>query len=302
MELRQLRYFVETADCLNFSEAARNLFVSQSSLSEQVKKLEEEIGRPLFVRSSRGVSLTDAGIILLEHARATLRHADACAEVVRENKSELSGDLYVGVTYSFSGILAASLSAFIKMCPNVRLHVLYAPNEQLSELLQQRKIDLALAYQNNRHDNVQSEVLFVDNLCAIMRRDHPLAERKGLKLVDLKGYPLILPTDTLQSRRVLDKELLRSRIQLPYRYEVSDANFLLEMVEQGRYVTVLSGGMVHRHNTLKALPLSFSDNEVYGCIHWLRDDYLKRSARLLIDTLKDNDQVQLIRHMHPLYR
>lgn len=81
MELRQLRYFVETADCLNFSEAARKLFVSQSSLSEQVKKLEDEIGKPLFVRSSRGVSLTDAGAVLLEHARATLRHADACVEV-----------------------------------------------------------------------------------------------------------------------------------------------------------------------------------------------------------------------------
>lgn len=302
MELRQLRYFLETADRLNFSEAARNLYVSQSSLSEQIKKLEFELGHPLFVRSSHGVSLTEAGAALLEHARATIRHADACAEVVGGSLSELGGDLYIGVTYSFSSILVATLAKFVRDCPNVRLHVQYAPNEQLSELLQQRKIDLALAYQNNRHDNVQSEVLFVDNLCVIMRKSHQLAEMNSLKLTDIEGFPLILPTDMLQSRKVLDRELQRIRLNLPFRFEVSDANFLLEMVSQGRYLTILSGGMVHYHDSLKAVQLLFPDNEVYGCVHWLRDDYMKRSARVLIDLLRNNEQVKLIRNMHPLYR
>lgn len=302
MELRQLRYFLRTAETLSFSEAARSLFISQSTLSEQISKLEEELGAPLFVRKPHHITLTETGTMLIDHARATLHHADRCLYINKEQNGELSGELFIGVTYSFSSILTETLSSFVQKCPKVKLHVRYANNEGLSKMLQRREIDLALAFQNHRHTNVNSEVLFTDNLCAIMRWDHPLAQRKSLTIEDLKDYPLALPTDMLISRQVLDKELARTSTTLPYHLEISEANFLLEVVERGKFITVLAGGTIHLHSSLKAVKLEFPNNNVQACIHTLKDNFRKRSCDILIEQLRNSERVRLIRLTHPLYR
>ena len=105
MELRQLRYFVKVAETLNFSEAARVLYVTQSTLSQQVKQLEVELDTQLLSRTSHGVMLTEAGKELLPYARRTLRDADQCVERVNDLDRLSIGELNIGVTYSFSPIL-----------------------------------------------------------------------------------------------------------------------------------------------------------------------------------------------------
>ncbi len=302
MELRQLRYFLRTAETLSFSEAARKLYISQSTLSEQISKLEEELGAPLFLRKSHRISLTETGTRLVELARTTMDHADRCLNINKEKDGDISGELFIGVTYSFSTILTETLTAFVQQCPKVKLHVRYATNEELSRMLQRREIDLALAYQNHRHSNVNSEILFTDNLCTIVRWDHPLAQRKSVTIDDLKRLQLALPTDLLISRQVLDKELARTNTTLPYHMEISDANFLLEVVERGKFVTVLAGGTIHMHTSLKSILLDFPNNNVQACIHTLKDNYKKRSCQILIDLLRNSERVRLIRTKHPIYR
>lgn len=110
MELRQLRYFVKVAETLNFSEASKELFITQSTLSQQVKQLEESLGTQLLVRTSHSVTLTEAGTELLPYARQTLRDAEQCRQRIADLDAGLGGGLDIGVTYSFSPILTESLS------------------------------------------------------------------------------------------------------------------------------------------------------------------------------------------------
>ena len=125
MELRQLRYFVKVAETLNFSEAARCLFVTQSTLSQQIKQLEQELDTVLLTRTSHSVSLTEAGEELLPYARRTLLDADLCVERLGDLREMLCGTLNIGVTYSFGPILTETLVTFMKQYPKVKLNIYY---------------------------------------------------------------------------------------------------------------------------------------------------------------------------------
>ena len=102
MELRQLRYFVNAAEQLSFSDAAKLLNIAQSTLSQQVRQLEDELGVQLFERNSHAISLTEAGAELLPFARRTLHEADSCVARIHDLDQLLAGTLNIGVTYSFS--------------------------------------------------------------------------------------------------------------------------------------------------------------------------------------------------------
>ena len=103
MELRQLKYFEAVARTLSFTEAARRLFVSQSTLSQQIKVLEDEIGSLLFERDTHGVRLTEAGALLLPVVRKMIQDTDLCRQQIRDIKKTLTGELNIGITFSFRG-------------------------------------------------------------------------------------------------------------------------------------------------------------------------------------------------------
>ena len=119
MELRQLRYFVKAAETLNFSEAAKGLYITQSTLSQQIRQLETELDVQLFQRNSHEVTLTEAGAELLPYAKETLYAADTCKEHIRDLQQLLTGTLNIGVTYSFSPILTETVLAFMELYPEV---------------------------------------------------------------------------------------------------------------------------------------------------------------------------------------
>ena len=144
MELRQLRYFVKVAETLNFSEAARVLCVTQSTLSQQVKQLETELGMPLLSRSSHGVALTEAGKELVPYAQKTIHDAELCVVRINDLNCLSAGTLNIGVTYSFSPILTETLVTFMKIYPKVKLNIFYKPMAELMELLREREVDLCL--------------------------------------------------------------------------------------------------------------------------------------------------------------
>ena len=110
MEIRQLKYFLKVAETLNFSEASRKLYITQSTLSQQISHLEQEIGLPLFERNSHEVYLTEAGKELLPYAQNAVNCTMACVDHMNDLKEMLTGELNIGVTYSFSNIMAETLA------------------------------------------------------------------------------------------------------------------------------------------------------------------------------------------------
>ncbi|MDO5443084.1 MAG: LysR substrate-binding domain-containing protein [Bacteroidia bacterium] len=293
MELRQLKYFVRTAQTLNFSEAARSLYVSQSTLSQQIKSLENELGTILFQRDSHSASLTQSGSMLLPLAIQTLQDADACKAQVNDLKEMLTGELNIGVTYSFSHIITETVKSFVKEYPGVKLNIFYRNMGELMEALRHREVDLVLAFKPGQpYDEIESGDLFSDKLSVIMRKDHVLAGRKSISLEELNRYRIAIPAKGLQARNALEEYICIERSGLNVCLEINEANILLDIVQDNNFLTMLSGTSIRGREFLKAVPLNLPNNRMQGCVHTLKRVFHKRSAEVFMNMLREANIIQ----------
>jgi len=280
MEIRQLRYFLKVAETLNFSEASHELFITQSTLSQQINKLEQELGLQLFERNSHEVALTDAGKHLRRYAERAVNSVNECRQHLEDLKNLLTGELNIGVTFSFNFIAHESIMAFLKKYPHVKLNVIYKPMEELLRLLKQRELDIVLAFKPSTADErIESRLLFTTTLAVIANERPPLTHRQTMTLDEIKPYSVALPMHGLQARNALDRLLAARGISLEASVELNNVNQLLQIVRESNYITVLSESTIIHESGLKSIRLDCRGNEMEGCIHFLRGAYLKRSAR-----------------------
>lgn len=293
MELRQLKYFVRIAETLNFSEASRTLYVTQSTLSQQIKSLEDELGSILFQRDSHSVTLTESGQMLLPLARQTLMDASSCKEQIKDLQEMLTGELNIGVTYSFSPILTETVKNFMKEYPGVKLNIQYKNMEELMGLLRRREVDFVLSFKSNRpYDEIESHNLFEDKLSVIMRKDHALASKSSISIGDLTKHRLAFPAKGLQARNAIEKYIDLEASRLNVCLEINEANILLDIVQHNNVFTILSEATIRGREMLKAIPLDIPDNQMQGCIHTLKRVYRKRSAEAFVKMLRETNTVQ----------
>lgn len=294
MELRQLRYFVKAAETLSFSEAAKALFIAQSTLSQQIKQLEDELDVQLFQRGAHSISITEAGEQLLPMALRTVHDADSCVDRIRDLRDLLTGTLNIGVTYSFSPILTETIIAFMKRYPQVRLNIFYKPMAELMDMLAARTVDFVLAFRPTQMcDDIVSHVLFDNHLAVIVRDGHPLAGRTRLSLADLEHTDLALPSRGLQARNAFDAQLERNAAtRLRVRMELNEVNILLKAVKQSNLATVLAEATVYNEPGVRAIPLDVPDNHMDGCVHMLRNAYRKHSVQAFLRLLEESNAVR----------
>jgi len=187
MELRDLRYFVAVAQHGNFSRAAEQLAVSQPALSEQVRKLEDELGAALFQRTSRGATLTDAGEAFLPRARAVLAEADAAADSVRMVTSGVAGTLTLGFIDSAAlALLPPLIRRFTERYPNVKLRLRELGTQQQLEALAGGAIDVGIVRGPVRGEGVSGRRLATEPLLIALPTNHPLARQSAIALADLR--------------------------------------------------------------------------------------------------------------------
>ena len=288
MELRQLKYFVKVADTLNFSEAARQLFITQSTLSQQVKQLEYELGSQLLVRTSHSVALTEAGRELLPYARKTLKDVEMCQARMDDINSMAVGTLNIGVTYSFGSILSETLITFMKQYPRIKLNIFYKPMAELMDMLRDRSVDFVLAFKPSKPlDGVESHILFQNFLAAIVDQTHPLAAKESVTLAELEAYDLALPAQGLQARNYFD-QIVTPDNKFRIRIELNEVNLLLKLIRGSHLVSLLAEATIHNESGVKAIRLDIADNEMSGCVHTLKDSYRKRSMQEFIKMLSES--------------
>lgn len=298
MELRQLSYFAKAAETLNFSEAARMLCITQSTLSQQIKQLEESLNVQLFQRNSHSVALTEAGEELLPYALNALQAAETCIDRINDLKDSLTGNLNIGVTYSFSPILTETLFAFTEKYPHVKLNIYYKSMAELMDMLQHRQVDFVLAFKPIEHfEGIESHILFENYLAAVVNDRHPLARKEKVSLAELERFDIALPAPGMQARSVLNKITERFRCKLRIRIELNEVNILLKLVRQSNLVTILSEAIIHNETGVKAIPLDAPDNEMKGCVHVLKNVYRKHSSIEFIRLLSESNAIrERIRH------
>ena len=205
MELRHVRYFVAVAEERSFTRAAERLSIAQSPLSQQIRKLERELGVELFLRSTRSVQLTHAGTIFYERARYLLSSSDSAAEATRKAALGELGQLSLGFTGSATyELLPALVRAFHARNPNVSLEL---HSEMLTpaqvEALEQHRIDVGVLRPPVNAPGVVVEVLRDEPLVVLLPVAHPLAGSRSVALESLRdetfvGYPG-KPLSTLHS-------------------------------------------------------------------------------------------------------
>lgn len=280
MELRQIRYFLKVAELLNFSEASKALFITQSTLSQQIRQLENEFDTILFERNSHEVSLTEAGKQFMRYARKVIIDVDDCTQKMDDLKNMLTGELNIGVTFTFSPLLTETVLEFMKLYPHVRLNVFYKTMSELMDMLQRREVDFVLAFKpTDRNDKIESHVLFNNHLSVVVSEQHSLAKRKSLTLDDLAPYDAAMPARGLQARNSFDDMIHSENSKLKIRVELNDVSILLKLIRQSKLITILAEATIHDEDGLVAIPLEMAGNDMEGCIHLLKQAYVKNSAR-----------------------
>ena len=293
MELRQLRYFVKAAETLNFSEAAKGLYITQSTLSQQIRQLETELDVQLFQRNIHEVTLTEAGAELLPYAKETLYAADTCKEHIRDLQQLLTGTLNIGVTYSFSPILTETVLAFMKLYPEVKLNIFYKTMTELMQMLVKREVDFVLAFKpTRRYEQIESHILFDNHLSVIVRSDHALAQKQKVTLSELEKYEFALPSKGLQARNTFDQVFSERDYKFKVRVELNEVNILLKLIKKSNLVTILSEATIHDESGVKAIPLDVNEYEMEGCIHTLKHAYRKHSALKFIHLLSESNAIR----------
>ncbi len=195
MELRHLRYFIVAAEQLNFTRAAARLGISQPPLTLQIQALEQELGVRLFIRSSRGVSLTDSGQSLLADARIILDHVGQAIQRSRSSAQGLIGRVAIGFTVSasFDGLVNGSLRAFREAFPDVELQLQEARSTELVQHLLAGRIDAAFVRPPlSLTPDVSLELLSEEPMVLAVPLNHVLAARKLVALQELARETMIL--------------------------------------------------------------------------------------------------------------
>ena len=293
MELRQLKYFVKSAEYLNFSVAAKHLYITQSTLSQQIKQLEFELGFELFLRNSRHISLTEAGDEFLPFARKTILDAEDAVQRLYDLQHVKVGTLRVGVTYSLSTVLTEGLISFMKEFPGIKLEVYYKTVDELLTLLRERKVDFVLSYKPlYEATDIEAMPLFENTLALVVSKEHPFAKRDRIKLNDLAGLPLILPSKGLQARMMLDRLIEGNNITLTSKLELNETNILLQMVATGNYATILSTSALFGKTRFKVIPIDEPGNVMEASLLSLKGAYQKAAAKEFIDILLNTEAVK----------
>ena len=290
MEFRQLRYFVKVAELRSFSEASKALFISQSTLSQQIKQLEEELGVELLVRDSRHVSMSDYGEQYLPYAKQVLKDVDTSTERMNDVRQLKIGTLNVGATYTFCPLLADTVRDYMKKYPGIKLKIYCRSMENLMEMLEHGQLDVALSYKPlQSYDDIDSHILFNSNLCVIAGKDNPVAKKERIRLAELENLPLVLPAKGLQARNAFDSLLYGQNFKFDVRLEINDLSMLLDMVSRTNLVTLLSGATIHSNKNFVAISLDHPHSEMQGSCHLLKGAYCKNATKEFLKMLVENN-------------
>ena len=195
MDIRVLKYFLAVAREQSYSVAAERLFLSQPTLSRQIKDLEEELGKTLFIRSNKGVALTEEGMILRKRAEEIVELLDKTEQEVRHSNDVVSGKVYIGAgeTYAIK-LIADTAQKLQESYPDISCSLYSGDGTDVLERLDKGLIDFGIVFQEvdtSRYEHI--DIPLKDRFGVLMRRDSPLADREKISLSDLKDLPLIVP-------------------------------------------------------------------------------------------------------------
>lgn len=247
MDLKQLEYFVRVAELGSFTRASIALDIAQPALSRQIRQLEVELRQNLLIRNGRGVNTTEAGKLLLEHARGVLHQVERTREELSRARGGLAGRVALGMPPSLSRVLCVALyRSFRQELPEASLAISEGLSSSMQEQLISGRLDIALLYNTVESPDLELTPLLDEELFLVSRPDQA-PDQAALPLQQLADYPLVIPTRPNTIRMQVESALSsigeRPRIAL----EIDGISAILELVDDGAGHAILPGNALSPH-------------------------------------------------------
>jgi LysR family transcriptional regulator, hydrogen peroxide-inducible genes activator len=240
MEFHQLKYICAIADTGSFSRAAERCHVAQPSLSQQVLKLEEDLGAKLFDRLGRSVRLTEAGRAFLPYARSILQQMEAARTDVEDKRTDIRGSVTVGVIPTIAPYLMPQcVAAFSKKYPDARLRIVEETTPLLVENLRNLSVDVAILALPLKQKDLEIFPLQREPLFAVLPKEHARANAKSLSLKELRSEQFVFLRDGHCFRDLSISACARANVNPKIAFESGQFSSLLGMVAAGIGVSLV---------------------------------------------------------------
>lgn len=288
MNPRQLRAFVTLAQTLNFAQAAERLHLSQPALSLTIKALEEALGGPLLVRTTRSVSLTPEGEILVSLARQLLADWDNTEERLRQHFTLQRGKVSIAAMPSFAAnLLPDALRHFKDHYPKVNVAVHDVVNEEVVEMVRQRRVELGIAFEPESVRSLSFEPLFLDRFVAVVPRDSPWASAPSITWGQLLEADFITLQRPSAVRLLLEADLRERHGRLAVAFESHQLSTVGRMVACGLGVSAVPALCRQQMEASGALCLALEEPRIERRIGLMRlaDHQLSSAAQALHEVL-----------------
>lgn len=245
MDLKQIASFVRVAELGSFTRAASALGMPQPLLSRHVRQLEVELRQSFLLRNGRGVTLTDAGRVLLEHGRGILHQVALAREELGSIRGTLAGKVSIGLPPSLSKLITVPLTRKIReQLPDAQLTLTEGFSVIMYEGLRSGRLDMAVLYNTPHSPDMEMQVLHREALVLIsseaaVKRHQVSALKSRMPLSALADLPLIVPSRPNAFRVLIDTELMRLNLRPQIVLEVDGLNAILDVVREGLGFAVL---------------------------------------------------------------
>ena len=240
MDLRQLRTFNCVAELGSLSKASDTLRVAQPALSRQIKLLEHELRAELFTRNGRGMSLTEAGRLLLGRTAGLVKQIDQIRDDIVSAGRAPSGRVVLGLVPTVSSVLSARLARrTVENYPEISLCIVESYGGHLVEWLHRGEMDLAIIYGPSVDLHLTAHALGRDDIVAVGPRGGPLARKKQVDIGWLLQQRLVLPSHSHGLRILIERAASKKKLKLDVQVEADSFRVLTSLVEEGLGLTLL---------------------------------------------------------------
>lgn len=285
MELRQLRYFLKAKELLNFTEAANVLNISQSTLSQQIKQLEDELNVPLFNRIGKRITLTEAGKLFAEYALQSINRANEGLLLLQDLKNLNTGKITVGVIYSMRILFAKTLIEFAKQYPGIKIQVVFGTTKDLLEKLNQHQFDFILSFhEKTKEPHLNYQPLLSSNMVLVTAKKSELAKKSSISLNEVAELPLALPFSGFSTIQFFEESFSQKNLTPNICMEINDIPTLFEIVKTGHWHTILSDTSVNDPEVV-GIPIEGKNMKRTIMIISLKEAYEKKSVKKLCELL-----------------
>ncbi|GAA4329377.1 tricarballylate utilization LysR family transcriptional regulator TcuR [Pigmentiphaga soli] len=292
IDIRQLRYFAQIVESGSLARASRQLSVVQPALSQQIAKLEEDIGRPLLVRSSRGVTPTQNGTALYHHAKFVLRQLDQAVAVARQDRAALTGCVSVGLAPTTNCQLGLPLLQHMRQrLPGVMVNVIEGMSIHLEQMAHAGELDLAILFRRKAAGELDFEPLLEEELFVILPADSPLVPpgAASLTLAQAARLPLIMPSTDHGLRRRIMAEFDHANVPFDAAAEVDSLPLLMRCLADGMGATIKPMAAIHSWREpeyWRVLPIADARMHRLNLLYSLPDEKLSPCAAAVRDELR----------------